>query len=149
MRSRISKMQEKSRKVSTAFFKSDSFNFILFIVKKKDAMDPVALERAINMYHPRQANGAFPIWARLGGYPFIRYCRAPIQPLAKEIGVGPTIFLLTTKAVAMFMTILTILHMPLYTALGKGSNYNDLGSGDTPFFAGLMSLQMFPQRLFI
>ena len=44
---------------------------------------------------------------RFGGY-------EPVTPLSKEIGLGPSMFLMTTKSLAILFFFLSVLNIPLY-----------------------------------
>ena len=56
----------------------------------------------------------FKIWENLGHYPFMWYEQGPLEELSKEIGLGPSLFLMTTKSVAWFFLFLTVINIPIY-----------------------------------
>jgi hypothetical protein len=65
--------------------------------------------------HPKMHNGdSFGIFDSIGYHPFSQCCQSPITPLAKELGIGPSLFLLSTKSLAYLFLILTIINIPVY-----------------------------------
>jgi hypothetical protein len=50
----------------------------------------------------------------IGAMPFSRYCQKEPREGAKEIGLGPTLFLMQTKALAWIFFVLTIINIPLF-----------------------------------
>jgi len=47
-------------------------------------------------------------------------CKKDTSELAKQIGIGPTLFLMSTKALAWFFLFLTILNIPVFLYFVKG-----------------------------
>ena len=73
------------------------------------------LIEAINRFHPRNDKmEKFSICDELGAYPMCCGKQKDITLMAKEIGVGPTMFLLSTKHLAYFFVFLSILNIPIY-----------------------------------
>lgn len=67
-----------------------------------------------NLVHPRIDGKKFGCCASLGYYPICCCKQQPISKMAKEIGVGPTIFLMSTARLGWFFVLLSILNIPLY-----------------------------------
>ena len=78
------------------------------------------MEHIVNT-HPRDSkNGEikeFSFWDDTGNYslfPFSKNYAPQISNLAQEIGIGPSMFLLTIKKLILYFTLLTIINIPLF-----------------------------------
>lgn len=49
--------------------------------------------------------------------------------MAKQVGIGPTMFLLSTKAMSFFFLFLTILNLPVLYVFYNGSRVDSEGNG--------------------
>ena len=97
-----------------------------------------ALKGHIAYVHPRK-NGSekFGICNNLGRYPYPFPCiktrvEQEITEMSKEIGIGPALFLLSSKTLIWFFILLTILNIPVYMFLYKSNQTADC-SGSNPF----------------
>jgi hypothetical protein len=73
----------------------------------------------------------------LGGLPLAKSSAGETTEMAKQIGIGPTLFLMSTKVLAMFFIFLTILNFPVYMFYSLGNPaYNKAHLIDS-FFATL------------
>jgi hypothetical protein len=57
----------------------------------------------------------------LGVLPILRCCNPKASPLAQEIGIGASLFLMTTKAMATLFLVLTILNIPIFAFYYSGT----------------------------
>lgn len=72
----------------------------------------------------------FSLLDRLGNYQLARCCcREKPSAMAKQVGIGPTMFLLSTKAMSFFFFFLTILNLPVLYVYYNGSRVNSEASG--------------------
>jgi hypothetical protein len=71
------------------------------------------LNAYVNTIHPRkQGSKKFGICDSVG---YLNCCgKADITDLAKEIGVGPALFLMSTKSLTIFFFIISIINAPVY-----------------------------------
>lgn len=53
----------------------------------------------------------------------MKCCESPVSPLAKEIGLGPSMFLMSTKALSILFFFLTILNLPVYLFYYQSNDY--------------------------
>jgi hypothetical protein len=53
----------------------------------------------------------------------MKCCDSPVTPLAKEIGLGPTMFLMSTKALSILFFFLTIINLPVYLFFYQSNDY--------------------------
>jgi hypothetical protein len=60
----------------------------------------------------------FSIFGKIGSFGFMKCCASDTTPMAKEIGIGATMFLMTTKSLSWFFLILTIINLPLFAFYG-------------------------------
>ena len=79
----------------------------------------VKLMAHIGSAHPRKEHNdkggrTFGICEELGYYPVCCCKQKPVSSMAKEIGLGPTMFLISAKSLAWFFVVLTILNVPTY-----------------------------------
>ena len=79
----------------------------------------VKLMAHIGAAHPRKEQNdkggrKFGICDELGYYPVCCCKQRPVSQMAKEIGLGPTMFLISAKSLAWFFVVLTILNVPTY-----------------------------------
>ena len=89
----------------------------------QDKLDSVALDKAIQMYHPKDGQKSFGICSRVGSYPIMKCCESSVSPLAKEIGLGPAMFLMSTKALSILFFVLTIINFPVYLFYYQSNDY--------------------------
>jgi hypothetical protein len=69
-------------------------------------------EAYIKAIHPRHEGKKFGICDSVG---YLNCCgKAKITELAKEIGIGPALFLMSTKSLAIFFFIITIINAPVF-----------------------------------
>jgi len=94
---------------------------------KREANDQLSYSRLVNYYntqHPMktvkdsegQAKSVpFGICDTLGGHDFWCCCRSEeVSDMSKEIGVGATLFLMSTKSLAVLFFFLTLINIPVY-----------------------------------
>ena len=81
-------------------------------IEDDDEISFVKLQRHINEYHPRDENQPFGICDHLGRYSLCG--RTKVSLMAKELGLGPAIFLMSTKALTLLFFFLTIINVPVY-----------------------------------
>lgn len=65
------------------------------------------------------------IFDRLGAYEFFTCCskkKESISELSKEIGLGPSIFLMSTKSMIFLFFCLTLLNLPVYYLFYKAND---------------------------
>lgn len=91
--------------------------------KSKSAnLDEISYARLINYYnteHPMKTiegkRVPFGICDTLGGHDFCCCCRSEeVSEMSKQIGVGATLFLMSTKSLAVLFFFLTIINIPVY-----------------------------------
>ena len=62
----------------------------------------------------------------IGGFNFFQFkehdSQVDITPLAKQLGLGPMVFLLRVKAMTYFFFFIMLLHIPLYGIYYNGGN---------------------------
>jgi hypothetical protein len=63
----------------------------------------------------------FSLCDTLGVLPILRCCNPKASPLAQEIGIGASLFLMTTKAMATLFLVLTILNIPIFAFYYSGT----------------------------
>lgn len=63
--------------------------------------------------------------------PFIKGMVSEPTELAKELGVGPTLFLMSTRAMAILFMVLTVLNIPLFAFYYAGTKNADTGGSGT------------------
>jgi len=82
------------------------------------------------MIHPRNGGRIFGLWDSLGNYvdPLCnttkcckKNCSQKITNLAKEINIGPAMFLMTAKQLMVFFFVMTIINIPNYFLFHKSS----------------------------
>lgn len=62
--------------------------------------------------HPTNGGKKFGICDSVG---YLKCCgKAEITELAKEIGVGPALFLMSTKSLTIFFLLISIINVPVY-----------------------------------
>lgn len=85
----------------------------------------------------------FSIMDDVGTLRVVKCCAERISPLAIEIGIGPTLFLLSTKAMAWFFFFLTIINLPLFYFYYNGTmvDQNSQG-GPTKFDDNFVKLSL-------
>ena len=88
-----------------------------------EKLDITALDNAINSMHPMRGEESFGICSRVGRYPMLKCMESPITPLAKEIGLGPTMFLMSSKALSVLFFFLTIINLPVYLFYYSSNDY--------------------------
>ena len=95
------------------------------------------LRRHVESTHPckKMPDGTveqFSINENLGDLPVSKCCRKDTTEMAKQIGIGPALFLMSTKALSYFFLFLTILNIPIFIFFYSG-NPNTAGSFDSIF----------------
>lgn len=80
-------------------------------------------------YHPYDHDKKFGFCDDLGNY---HGCcsTGEIKPMAKEIGLGPTMFLITAKKLAWFFLLVSILNIPIYLFLWNSNDTIPITIGD-------------------
>ena len=73
----------------------------------------------------------------LGGLPLSKCSAGDTTEMAKQIGIGPTLFLMSTKAYAIFFIFLTILNLPVFMFYSKGNPAYNKNQLIDSFFATL------------
>lgn len=87
---------------------------------KPDKLSYKKLEAHINSKHPRRQGEPFGVWDAVGHYdaawaPCIK--KDKVTALAKEIGLGPSMFLMNTKMIGVFFFIISLLNIPVFMFL--------------------------------
>lgn len=72
-------------------------------------------------------NEQFSFFERLGYLPFMSCMVSEPTQLAAEIGVGPTLFLMSTRAMAILFFILTFVNIPLFSYYYAGTKDDETG----------------------
>lgn len=67
-------------------------------------------------------------------------CAGDTTDLAKQIGIGPTLFLLSTKALAFFFLFISILSVPIMGFYYNGNPDNAGGTGIVDSYFAMLSL---------
>lgn len=96
----------------------------------------IDLRKHIIAYHPHDNDQRFGLCDRLGDY--AGCCdEGAIKPLAKEIGLGPSLFLITVRKVMCFFFVISILNVPVYLFLWFSNDTTPITLGD---YMGKLSL---------
>ena len=95
-------------------------------VKREDnKVDYIKLLIYINQYHPTRERGenkaednipkemSFGMWESIGSLQICKCCQGDTTDMAKQIGIGATLFLMSTKALAVFFFVLFLINIPL------------------------------------
>ena len=90
----------------------------------------------INLNHPKKSTDKESenfglIGDRLGAYELFTCCskkKTKISELSKEIGLGPSIFLMSTKSMIFLFFWLTILNLPVYVLFYKANDQEPAAS---------------------
>ena len=69
--------------------------------------------------------------------PVCKCCSKPTTEMAKQIGVGPTLFLMSTKALAWFFLFLTLINIPVLLFYSKGNVNSERSDTGKDVFAYL------------
>ena len=91
--------------------------------------------------HPRNEDAEnFGMMESLGSYenPYFKipcFKSEPIMEMAKEIGIGPTMFLMSIKQLIKLFFIFFMLNMPIYVYLSKTHDVTRTGGNIFTFFA--------------
>lgn len=93
------------------------------------------LMKHISSMHPRKelndtGGKKFGICDELGFYPLCCCKQRAVSPMAKEIGLGPTMFLISAKTLAWFFVVLTILNVPTYMFFYKSNQTANCSTSD-------------------
>ena len=89
----------------------------------------IDLRKHIIAYHPHDNDERFGICDALGDY--AGCCdRGEVKPMAKEIGLGPTLFLITVRKLTCFFLIVSILNIPVYLFLWFSNDTIPITVGD-------------------
>jgi len=75
----------------------------------------------------------FGVMENLGTLSPIKALLGQTTPMARQLGVGPSLFLLSTKAFAWFFFFLTILHIPIFRYYYYGRQDAEQGSSGSFF----------------
>lgn len=67
----------------------------------------------------------------------MKCCTGDTSDLAKQIGIGPTLFLMSTKALAWFFLAISILNIPVLMFYYKGNNDSSASQAVDGIFAKL------------
>lgn len=95
-----------------------------------DAVSHIRLTRHIENHHPTKTvtdddgqlkQVRYGICEELGMLPACKCCVKNTSSMAKQIGVGPALFLMSTKALSWFFLFLTILNIPVMLFYGLGN----------------------------
>ena len=95
----------------------------------------------MDQVHPRNEDAEnFGMMESLGSYenPYFKIpClkSEPITEMAKEIGIGPTMFLMSVKQLIKIFLVFTMLNMPIYVYLSKTHDVSRTGGNIFTFFA--------------
>ena len=86
-------------------------------------MDYATLKDYVNKVHPRNKGKKFSVCANLGGHNCCCNCCGSdnITELSKEIGLGASLFLMSSKALAYFFLLITIINIPVYYIMYSSS----------------------------
>jgi len=66
----------------------------------------------------------FGICEKLGSLQLCKCCIGDTTPMAKQIGLGATLFLMSTKALAMFFFVLFLLNVPVLMFYAGGVDHS-------------------------
>ena len=88
----------------------------------EESISYTKLVRHIQNWHPTKivkgqdstSVETFSICEDIGSLPMSNCCRRKTTDMAKQIGIGPSIFLMTTKALSWFFLLMTILNTPVF-----------------------------------
>lgn len=110
-------------------------------VELSDAAIQKKIERGIlDPDQPEIAFHAFPICDNIGTLrPAVGCCPMETTEMAKQLGLGPTLFLMSTKAMSWFFLFMTILNVPVMAFYLSGNDSDIKMDGVTDLFA-LMSM---------
>jgi hypothetical protein len=73
----------------------------------------------------------------LGALPVCKCCKKPTSDMAKQIGIGPSLFLMSTKALAWFFLFLSIVNIPILLFYSKGNINAERSESGKNWFAAL------------
>lgn len=104
-----------------------------------EAVSRIKLTRHIENHHPTKTvtdeetgqlkQVRYGVCEELGILPICKCCVKDTSSMAKQIGVGPALFLMSTKALSWFFLFLTILNIPVMLFYGLGNSHgNDASS---------------------
>lgn len=71
----------------------------------------------------------FSIFESLGLLPIMMCCNKKPSPLAQELGIGASLFLMTTRSLGTFFVILTIINIPIFAFYYSGTQSASQGEG--------------------
>lgn len=106
-----------------------------------NAINLAKLIAHMDQVHPRNENAEnFGVCAALGGYSnpvFKLPClkESPVSELAKELGIGPTMFLMSIKQLIKLFFVFMMMNMPIYVYLSKTHDDSRTGGDIYTFFA--------------
>ncbi len=111
----------------------------------EEELSYIKLVNHINLNHPSTEEGErFSICEYIGSFPFFFCCfktktntrlaveEIDIPRVAQQLGLGPTLFLMTTKSLAWLFFLLTLLNTPILIFYAQGNmnfnfnNFNDV-----------------------
>ena len=61
----------------------------------------------------------FSMWDELGDLVPMKRCSKKTSPMSRQIGIGPSLFLMSSKSFAILFIILTVICIPFYVMLGQ------------------------------
>ena len=85
----------------------------------------------INYIHPRRKGQPFEVFEKINSHQMCR-CKEPqkITDLNKEIGLGASLFLMSTRSLAQVLLILSLINLPLYLFYYQAGNMISTGIAD-------------------
>ena len=95
-----------------------------------EAISMIRLQRYMRDQHPTKLEiddnnqpkeGFFGLFDSLGFLPIGGCCKQDTTDMAKQIGIGPTLFLMSTKALAWFFFFVTLVNIPVFMFFYNGS----------------------------
>lgn len=89
----------------------------------------IDLKRHIIAYHPHDNDERFNIYNDLGDYPGC-CSEGSVRPMAKEIGLGPSLFLISTRKLMCFFFLIAVLNLPVYLFLWFSNDTKPITIGD-------------------
>jgi len=62
---------------------------------------------------------SFSLFDEIGDLVPMKRCLKKTTPMSRQIGIGPTLFLMSSKSFAVLFIVLTIMCIPFYLVLGQ------------------------------
>ena len=101
--------------------------------KAEAELDPDQLDTYIKMMHPRKDGKTFGICDNMNSFSIFRHCCSkfvPITKMSKEVGLGPSLFLMSANSLAWMFMLLAILNIPVYLFYYQASQWPVLKTKD-------------------